>query len=172
MKTLRLSILAAFVSASGVLFAQDPSRQDYAGDLAVTKVQEGLVANAPVPSRVPIRAARDFSKTFHGRSAKWRQSNDTSIATFVADSVTTYVGYGKSGRWLYTARCFSEWLMPKDIRHEVRSLYYDYRINLVYQLAYAQNRNKVYMIYLTDMNKNKMVVRWSENGIEVVKRIK
>ena len=172
MKKLRLCILAAFVSASDVLFGQGTSMQGYEGDLAVTIVQEGLVANAATATRVPVRAARNFSKTFNGRSAMWRQTNDTLIATFTADSVTTFVGYGKTGRWLYTARCFSEWMMPKDIRHEVRSQYYDYLIHVVYQLAYPQNNNKIYLIYLADKYHNKIAVRWSENGLEVVKKFK
>ena len=173
MKKFYLFTFIAFVFSSGTLLAQNSNRPGFRFNPSDTMVQEGMITNAPIAARVNVRAARDFDKRFRGRPATWQQSNDVIIAMFRADSVTTFAGYGKSGNWLYTIRCLSEWLIPQKIRHEVRSMYYDYQINLVYELVVPRNKNKVYLFYVTDMNSKQQlsqkVIRWSENGVEIVK---
>jgi hypothetical protein len=169
MKKYYLFIIVAFVLSSGTLLAQSNARPGYKFNPSDTMVQEGMVMNGRHSVRVHIRAARDFEKKFPGRSAAWHESNDTVVARFTADAVTTFAGYGKSGNWLYTIRCLFESQVPQEIRHEVKSMFYNSKIKIVYELAVSQNINKVYLFYLTDINNNQKVIRWSENGIEIVK---
>ncbi|RYZ28949.1 MAG: hypothetical protein EOP49_41020 [Sphingobacteriales bacterium] len=169
MKKSYLFISMALVFTLHSLWAQRSVQPGYEFNPTDTSVQEGMITNGTNPARVHIRAARDFVKRFRGGSATWQQSNNAVIAKFTADSVTTFVGYGKFGNWLYTVRCLSEWAIPQKIRHEVRSMYYDYQINAVYELVYPRHKNKVYLFYSTHMNNHQKVIRWSENGIEVVK---
>ncbi|MHA4847332.1 hypothetical protein ACX0G7_24420 [Flavitalea antarctica] len=169
MKKCYLLILVVFICNSSSVLAQNNARPNFLFNPSDTMVQEGVITNVSSPARVNIRAARHFDKKFGSIPVRWKQSNDTVIAMFTEDSITTFAGYGKSGNWLYTVRCLSEWLIPNKIRHEVRSMYYDYQINTAYELVYPKSRNKVYLFYVTDMNSNQKVIRWSENGIEIVK---
>ncbi len=172
MKKLTVTMAALLVFTSGMLSAQDPAQGDYAGEPSRARIQEGLVVDAKIATRVHIRAARDFSRRFPGKQVTWRQSKDTSVAEFTADSMTTFVGYNKFGRWIYTVKCFSEWMLPKDVRHDVKSQFYDYRIDFVYQLSYPQNKNRIYLIYLADMNRKQKLIRWTDHEIEEVKKMR
>jgi hypothetical protein len=169
MKWSCLLMFIAVVLNSDTLLAQNVAKPGYQFSPADTLVQKGMVMNGRHSTRVHIRAARDFEKRFSGRSATWHQSNDTVVARFTADAITTFAGYGKSGKWLYTLRCLFEWQVPQEIRHEVKSMFNDSQIKIVYELAFSQNINIIYLFYLTDMNSNQKVIRWSENGIEIVK---
>jgi hypothetical protein len=164
-------LVVVFLMACSSVYTQNSSPDRYViAGIALPAEEPAILKPTPVV-RVHIRAARDFSKRFRTTTANWRQSNDTTIARFTADSATTFVGYGKTGKWLYTVKAFGEWLIPGRVRHEVRSLYYDYRIDLAYELLFPGNTNKVYLFYMRDLSDNRKVIRWTEDGVQVVKSL-
>jgi hypothetical protein len=171
MKTLRF-ILLILVVVYGEASAQAISGHMFRIEGADTAVADDMLLNAPLASRVPVRAARDFEKHYEGMLVRWFQYGDTTVARFTADSATTFVGYGKSGHRIYTVKCFSEKFLPAAVRHDIRSQYYDYRINLVYQVRTGPNRPLVYIVYASDDQHNLKVIRWSEEGVELMKDIK
>ncbi|RZK47020.1 MAG: hypothetical protein EOO94_01590 [Pedobacter sp.] len=128
--------------------------------------------NSLNPALVNARAARDFIKRFHDSPATWYMSNDTCLAKFTVDAVTTFAGYAKNGRWLYTVRNFGENRLPDHLRNSIRSQYYDYRINLIYELQFPSVEDKVYIMYLGGEQKKNKVVKVYQDNIEVVKKTK
>ncbi len=172
MKTLRILLVVIGVAVYSGVSAQGTGGHVFLFEGADTSVSGEEANTAPAAYRVPIRAARHFEKNYEGVAVRWLQYGDTTVARFTADSATTFVAYSKSGHRLYSVRCYSEKFMPAAVRHEIRSQYYDYRINLVYELHTTPKRQKVYIVYASDDQHNLKVIRWSEDGLELVKNIK
>jgi hypothetical protein len=171
MKTITFLIL--FLTATTFIenrvYAQQsaiPTSVYTAGKIYETFNEQNLLK----PVKVNVRAARDFIKRFRQEQVNWYAKNDTSFAKFSNDSITTIAGYGKNGKWLYTVKNFSERLLPANLRHSVRSQYYDYKINIIYELQFPSNHEKVYIIYLYDLSGNHKIIRIYNDDITVVRQ--
>jgi hypothetical protein len=102
------------------------------------------------------KAAKNFHKEFrHVTDEAWQRSEDGFIATFKANGISTRVDYSKKGNWIATFRYYSEDLLPKDVRHIVKSEYYDYGITNIVELTVGQNT--AYLITIEDKTSIKQV---------------
>jgi hypothetical protein len=70
------------------------------------------------------------------------------MVKFSKDNIDTRVYYSKKGRRLATIRDFTEENLPKDIRHLVRSTYYDHSIFRVSEVTV--DSQMAYVIILED----------------------
>jgi hypothetical protein len=137
--------------------------------MSLSIAQEGLVLNDAGPVRVSAKATRDFSKRFRGQQANWTSNGQIFKARFSDDTYRTLVGYAKSGRWLYTIRYYSEKQMSRDLRHIIKSEYYDYNIVEVSEVRTPQQKDEIYIIHINNDKKQHKILRFSDEGIEVVK---
>ena len=88
------------------------------------------------PASVNMKALKNFNKTFKGvDDANWFKTKEGFIAQFKKDGISTRVDYNRKGRFLAMIRYYGEDKLPKDVRHLVRSNYYDYKINLVIEVT-------------------------------------
>lgn len=86
-------------------------------------------------SKVNQKAVKDLAKSFKNVSGEqWYAVQDGFVAMFNLDDIDHQVSYDKKGNWLFTIRSYRESKLPDDIRHMVRSSYYDYDINLVQEV--------------------------------------
>ncbi len=86
-------------------------------------------------SEVNQKAVRNFSQSFKGSpSEKWYDVEGGFIAEFNSGDIDYRVDYNKKGSWLRTIRTYGEDKLPEDIRHMVRSTYYDFDIMLVQEV--------------------------------------
>jgi hypothetical protein len=53
---------------------------------------------------------------------------------FILDDINYRVDYDKKGIWLHTIRTYNENKLPSDVRHLVKSSYYDYNIIVVQEI--------------------------------------
>jgi hypothetical protein len=96
---------------------------------------EAAAANMFSRDEVNSKAVKNFLRSFKNASGeKWYKVNDQLIATFTSDNVDYRVDYDKKGNWLHTIRTYDETKMQEDLRHVVKSTYYDYEINLVHEI--------------------------------------
>jgi|ERR1051326_3898354 hypothetical protein len=86
------------------------------------------------PSAVNHKAVKDFDRNFKNANAKWYQVENQFVAMFADDNVSYQVAYDKKGHKLYSIRNFNEDKLPADLRHNVKSIYYDYAITLVQEI--------------------------------------
>ena len=162
-----LIVLAVLLLANNGI-AQTKSPQTVMA-ISLSIVEDGLVVNEVAPVRVNIKAMRDFSKRFTGKQANWTSTKDVFQAKFSEEMIRTVVGYGKMGRWLYTIKHYSEKEMPRDLRHIVKSEYYDYKIDLINEVRIPQSKNQIYIIHIHNDEKEHKILRYSDGGIELVK---
>jgi len=86
-------------------------------------------------SDVRSKAVREFVRSYKNVSnEKWYNTQDGFIAMFILDDINYRVDYDKKGIWLHTIRTYNENKLPSDVRHLVKSSYYDYNIIVVQEI--------------------------------------
>jgi hypothetical protein len=145
-------LLVISVSSNGQLGI---TNGQLSGDLtsfekSAVKIESGEVSQ---------KAVRDLAKSFKNVSGEnWYGVKDGFVAMFDAGDIQYQVSYDKKGNWLFTIRSYRESTLPDDIRHMVKSSYYDYSINLVQEVE-RPVASKAYIIQLvgkTDLLKLKI----------------
>jgi len=85
--------------------------------------------------RVNPPVIRNFLKTYKDVSGeKWIEVKDGFVAMFNYNGMDYQVAYTKKGNLLRTIRSCTEDKMPTDLRHIVKSTYYDYEITRVHEI--------------------------------------
>ncbi|MEJ0104042.1 MAG: hypothetical protein WDO19_16410 [Bacteroidota bacterium] len=132
------------------------------------KAEQGL--NDINIADINARALREFSKTFKaGVKATWREIEDGFMATFKEDGIETRVDYDRKGRWAATIRTYSEANLPRDIRHLVKSTYYDYSIFLINEVTVGDKT--AYLIRMEDADSFK-TIRVADGEMDVYEEYK
>jgi len=93
-----------------------------------------------VGDRVKPGVIRSFLKTYKDVSdEKWIEVKEGFVALFNYNDVDYQVAYDKKGNLLRTLRSYSEDKMSAELRHIVKSTYYDYEINRVHEIETPLN---------------------------------
>jgi hypothetical protein len=80
-------------------------------------------------SAFSTKAFKNFSKTFKDAdNTEWVETADGFKAEFTKEDIQTKVFYNRKGKWIASVRNYQEDKLPGDIRHRVKSNYYDYSI--------------------------------------------
>ena len=86
-------------------------------------------------ANVNTRALKDFTKSFKdAENVSWSAMKDGFLASFKENGVETKAYYDQKGRWTATIRTYKEDKLPKDVRKQVKSTYYDYEISRVHEV--------------------------------------
>jgi hypothetical protein len=86
-------------------------------------------------SDVNSKAVRNFVRSYKNVSKeRWYSVQDGFIAMFILHDIHYRVDFDKKGNWLHTMRTYDENKLPPDIRHLVKSSYYDYNITFVQEI--------------------------------------
>ena len=65
---------------------------------------------------------------------KWFEMKSGFVAMFSLDDIDYQVAYNKKGNWIRTIRSYGEVKLSQDLRHTIKSIYYDYDINRVQEI--------------------------------------
>lgn len=108
---------------------------------------------------INVRAMRDFVSRYGDiTNAIWHRSNDNYVAVFYKDSVQHRVIYTGRGDLSYVMKYYEESRMPRNIRAQVKSTYYDYKIYVIQEIE-TPDHPTVYIVNLqgdTDWKKVKL----------------
>lgn len=107
------------------------------------------------PASANTKALKNFNKTFKGVDANWFQTQEGSIAEFEKDGIVTRIDYDHKGRFIAMIRRYSEDKLPADVRHQVKSTYYDYNIFLVIEVT--TNNKTAYLVKMEDQKTLKTI---------------
>lgn len=110
--------------------------------------------NSPnLVGRVDPSVVRSFVKAYREVSdEKWIEIKGGFVAMFNYNSMDYQVTYNKKGALIRTIRAYNEDQMPQELRHIVKSSYYDYDINRVHEIETPRNPI-LYVVQLTGKNK-------------------
>ncbi|MDX2045356.1 MAG: hypothetical protein SFU87_01130 [Chitinophagaceae bacterium] len=137
----KIFLASAIIAASSfAAFAQSGKQNFNPAGFSAVYVKEPAVNFSDRNNRkiVNSRAVRDFAKTFKDVvNENWYSTGNGFIAKFMLNGIQTRVDYDNRGNWLATFRYYNETHLSPAIRHLIRSNYYDFKINLVTEVAVA-----------------------------------
>jgi hypothetical protein len=100
-------------------------------------------------SSINEKAVKNFSKSYDKQNkASWFAVEDGFVAIFTEDGIKTKAYYDPKGRPVGEVRTYQEDKLPKEIRHMVKSTYYDFNIFLVNEVSVGNA--KVYLVKIED----------------------
>jgi len=107
-------------------------------------------------STMSTKALKNFSKTFKDAdNAAWEETGDGLKAEFTKDGIETNVFFDRKGRWIANVRNYQEDKLPKEIRHQVKSVYYDYNIFYVQEITVGDKM--AYLVKMEDKSSVKTI---------------
>lgn len=163
--------LALLIGAASPTDAQTTNTVDYAKNL-VTSAKDFTkeTADNKSPLNISSKAIKEFRKKYKSISFEtWDRIQDGFMAKFANNEVQYKVYYDFKGNWTGTVRTFSEEQLPKDVRRQVKSVYYDHKINFVQEITL--NDHFAYLIYMEDAA-NWLTIRIVDGEMDVYQELK
>jgi len=122
-------------------------------------------------NEISAKAVRNFMKNFKNvTDAKWfKSANGLIVAYFANEKFRNWVFYNTDGDCEYMLRHYSEEQLRSDVRHVVKSKYYDYSIYLVAEIT--RHEKIVHTVYLED-KKSWKIVRVIDGELELMQDLK
>ena len=132
---------------------------------------EGKVkTNKLYRNEINSRAKRDFSNNYKNVSNEtWRVTDEGFNVNFEVGEIKYSVRYDKKGYRLITLRSYSEKYLPKNIRTQVRSAYFDYNIKWVQEIE--KNLNPLVYVVLLEGDKEWIKVRVGDGEMIEVEKL-
>jgi hypothetical protein len=141
MKKLIMATSLTVVALTGCAYSQQGNT------LAAAKVRTLKPGNQYL-NDVNMRAMRDFVTRYGDvTDAIWHRSNDNYVAVFYKDSIQHRVIYSNRGDLSYIMKYYEESRMPRNVRAQVKSTYYDYKIYVIQEIE-TPDHPTVYIVNL------------------------
>jgi hypothetical protein len=110
----------------------------------------------PDVKNVNARALSDFQFRFNDVSqVKWFSDDNGYTSYFMKNGYNDRAFYNKHGRWLFSLVYETENSLPKDVRAAIKSVYYDWSINVVVEVHSIEGEG--YVVYLEDKTKYRIL---------------
>jgi hypothetical protein len=162
-----------FALAAGIITALAAHAQDKKMNLEPDKLialQNSQPMNefsgADKKNLVNTKALRDFSKAFKTvTNENWHIVQDGFIAKFKQNNIQNRVDYDKKGNWLTTFRYYGEDHLPREVRHLVKSSFYDFDIIVVTEVTVGNKT--AYLVSIEDKTSSKKI-RVVDNEMDVL----
>lgn len=148
-----ITVMIPFLALASFAFAQTNNLnlppENLTKDLATDE------SSAPLSS-INSKAIKHFGKSYHKQNnAAWFAVSDGFVAIFSADGIKTKMYYDTKGRPVGEVRTYQEDKLPKEIRHMVKSTYYDFNIFVVDEVTLGTA--KVYLVKIEDSKSFKTI---------------
>ena len=154
-------VLAILLSSSATIVAVSQNLNNPAKDILPSvpaadsfSSQLSLIKNSNIVylNEIPSKAIRHFNKTHKNvDSVIWSKITDGNggfSARFVGDEIATSFRYDRRGNYECCLRDYFEDRLPQEIRHRVKSIYYDFTIFFIKEVIIDDIT--VYIITLED----------------------
>jgi hypothetical protein len=111
------------------------------------------------PEVISPRALKDFANGYKNVAGEsWMKIKDGFAVRFISDGISTTIYYDKRGNWAAKVKIYGEEKMPREIRHDVKSTYYDYNIVYTQEVETIDSGGvPTYVICVEDKTKIKMI---------------
>jgi hypothetical protein len=118
-----------------------------------------------------LRAQKDFQDRFKNvDNAQWFYDSKFGFVTyFLQDGYGNRVFYDKKGNWMYSLIFYGEGKLSRDIRAQIKSIYFDFNITLVEEIQMKEGFK--YVVYLEDKSDIKVLEVNGEGGIQILQEL-
>jgi len=165
MKQIILSI-AIFLMIASSKNSSAQSNNDVALNLTslISSTLKGTAVEAKVTS-VNVHAMRDFNRAYKNISdAKWYTTEKGYFVSFDADGKNTKIVYDSRGQRSYAIISYTEAQLDRNVRTQVKSVYFDAAIIGVHQFEF--DNATVYVIKMLDQHSKPLTLKVTDVQIE------
>ncbi|MBO9199925.1 MULTISPECIES: hypothetical protein [Niastella] len=165
MKKLIMATSLAVVALTGCAYSQQTTHSLAAANVNDYKSKDHYLND------INVRAMRHFVDRFGDvTDVAWHRSNNSFVAVFSSDSIQHRVIYTQRGDLSYIMKYYEENRMPRNIRAQVKSTYYDYKIYVIQEIE-VPGHPDVYIVNLQGDTEWKKV-RLCQGEMEVMEEFK
>jgi hypothetical protein len=165
MKKLLIATGITFVVLSGCAYSQQSGHTLAAANVKTVRPKNQYLND------VNVRAMRDFVSRYGDASdAVWHQNKGSYVAVFVRDSIQYRVIYTERGDLNYVMKYYEESRMARNIRAQIKSTYYDYKIYIVQEIE-SPDHPTLYIVNLQSDTEWKKV-KLCQGEMEVMEEFK
>ncbi|WP_207511413.1 hypothetical protein [Longitalea luteola] len=165
MKKLLIATGISFVALSGCAYSQQTGHALVAAN--VTPAKSSTKPKSEYLNDINVNAMRDFVNRFGDvPDVVWHKNKDTRVAVFTRDSVQHRIVYNNRGDLSFIMKYYEENRMPRTVRAQVKSVYYDYKIFVIQEIL-VEDKPALYIVNLQD-DKKWMKVKLFQGEMEVV----
>ena len=165
MKKLLIATGISFVVLSGCAYSQQSGHTLAAANVKTLRPKNQYLND------VNVRAMRDFVSRYGDEpDAVWHQSNGSFVVVFNRDSVQYRVIYTGRGDLSYIMKYYEENRMARNIRAQIKSTYYDYKIYIIQEIE-SPDHPIVYIVNLQGDTEWKKV-KLCQGEMEVMEEFK
>jgi hypothetical protein len=112
-------------------------------------------------NELPIRprAVKDFMNTHKNVTGEsWMKTKDGFSVMFISDGIRTTIYYDKKGNWAGSIKIYGEEKLLREVRHVVKSTYYDYNIVYAQEIETTDSDGvPTYVVCVEDKTKIKLI---------------
>jgi hypothetical protein len=150
--------------------AQSPAAANSIRPMAMGSDSSNIYSIITDMNSVNKKAANDFKDRFGSPAGtRWFSDKDGFTSYFKVDGFTDKVCYDKKGNWKHSTIFYGESKLPKDVRAEVKSVYYDMSIIQVEEVQTVNGKG--YVINLEDQTTIRIIKLNEEGEMETVQEI-
>jgi hypothetical protein len=142
----------AGTSRANAQIVSNSSSLEYQMNATETKNSMNELAISP-------RAVKDFMNTHKNVTGEsWMKTKDGFSVRFNSDDVRTTIYYDKKGNWSGSIKIYGEEKLLREVRHVVKSTYYDYNIVYAQEIETTDSDGvPTYVVCVEDKTKIKMI---------------
>jgi hypothetical protein len=138
--------------------------------IAALESTDNMGTYIPDGKSINAKAVKDFQSRFtDANNAQWYSDRNGFVSYFVKDGYGDRVFYDKKGHWQYSLIFYTETKLPRDVRSEVRSTYFDLNITLVEEVQTPNG--KIYIVHLEDKSNIKILKVNDEGEMEMMQEL-
>jgi len=142
----------AGISRANAQIVSNSNSLEYQMNATETKNSMNELAISP-------RAVKDFMNTHKNVTGEsWMKTKDGFSVRFNSDDVRTTIYYDKKGNWSGSIKIYGEEKLLREVRHVVKSTYYDYNIVYAQEIETTDSDGvPTYVVCVEDKTKIKMI---------------
>jgi hypothetical protein len=168
---MKKSIFSTVFLIGALSFGVTTSAQDYVFNKShVTAVNPYHEKGSKIVDEIDvnINAVRDFTKNFkNATDVKWVNHENGTSVYFSIDGAKMRSTYNTKGKREYSLKYYDESRLPTDVRHLVRSTYYDYGITIATEVA--RNERVSYLVKMEN-DKEYLTVKVNDGELSVFEK--
>ncbi|HEU5167067.1 MAG TPA: hypothetical protein VFU29_16065, partial [Chitinophagaceae bacterium] len=149
-------IVLAIVSLATVAGTSKANAQKASNGTSL-EFQKGI--GEPTNPTISPRALRNFADNYKDvKGESWMKVKDGFAVRFSSDDTKSTILYNKKGEWVGSIKYYHEEKMRGEIRHIVKSSYYDYKIVYTQEVETSDSEDvPTYIVCLEDKSNIKFV---------------
>ncbi|HEV8271975.1 MAG TPA: hypothetical protein VGQ04_11765 [Chitinophagaceae bacterium] len=153
-----VATLAGISRADAQIVSGSNSLEYGRNTIEINKAVQAVRNTTSEVEMISPRALKSFADKYKNVSGEsWMRTKDGFSVRFTSNNVRNTVFYDKKGFWTGSLKLYSEEKMLHEVRHAVKSTYYDYNIIYTQEVEVADSKGTpTYIVCLED----KTNIKW------------